>query len=288
MFGRRLLCCTTAWFAVPLLVGVFSNIAAAQAARPPQGKPAAEEPLPWTFDVQTDKMTDQRTLTAISTVRLAPGSPYIYRLTLRCDGREGTATVGAWTTKGAPAGQMLARPIPFEVKNVTAFANRANYASVRQVRYRQDGKDVSGFLLEPTESENIGAVELGAIALDNDRVIYTTDLGKTVKGMTREQAVAFFGPASSETGTQLVYEDVARGTTDGPIRVTLLLEAGKVTDATVRWHLPMLTIRTPRDLPATRWLLADVFPEEVVEFPFSVLSSDERRAILKMCFPSQK
>ena len=118
-------------------------------------KPTATEPAPWTLDVQTDKLTDRKTLTATASVRLAPGSPFVYQLALKCDGTQRQVTMATFDSTYAPSVPMAPRAIPFKFD--TLLPGTGKPTTFAAFRSRIDDGKVGDYELIPV-SANVGQV----------------------------------------------------------------------------------------------------------------------------------
>jgi hypothetical protein len=147
----------------------------------------------WTLATTTDKMTDKSNLTASVRSKASPNSPYVYELSLKCDGRERAATIGTYEESSGEA-----REIPWKTTALQGYA-------------------------------------LGPI----------TSLGLRLR---------IDDASPDEDYLKPVYTNVGR--------ITSFLDS----------------------MPAKRLVIADVFPDEQVEFRFDSLSAQQRTSIHNACF----
>jgi len=236
-------------FVLYLGVGVAFTTVVAQQLTPAEGEMAKT----WSTTLDVDKLTDKRVFTVTATAHADENPAHIYQLTITCDGGPRNVTLSAWSTTGAPAGKMNARPIEWESRIVTAGGNVTtrdaktgaphafspvvqNEVSVpKAIRFRIDSAAVAVSRLERA-SDNVGLLSLSDL--------FTTD-----------------APRVDSSGALTAQQERALGRLQA-------LSSGDALTAT---------------LPKARLLVADVFPNETVEFRFDVLTPDARSALRKMC-----
>lgn len=240
------------------------------------------------FAVEADKMTDKKTLTATAVVSVPQNDTHQYQFEMKCDGALQSVTISAYDN-GRPRSiewdvlvSVTGGP-SFRLNTDGSFRNNSTpvvgaESATKPFRYRIDSAPAeSGSLVQ--RYTNGGEAK----AMFQSRLIERHD--DSLKGLTTSQAIARIGDADrgvqSSVGNSrrlfydakhLSYPDVSR---------TVVLDNEVVTDVIV-------TSEAAPSLPTTRIIVADLFPDEVAEIPFNVLTPISRTTIQTMCFATSR
>jgi TonB family protein len=217
----------------------------------------AQQPIPaeremlktWRMKLDVDKLTDQQVLTATATVLESPNSPHVYQLTLRCAGTDTQMNLSTWDTRDAPVGMMNPRPMLWQT----------------QVRQTGGPKFSPGGINQstPIVQREVALPKSFRYRIDSANATSST-LSQVADNIGRVQMTDIFNvdPHQIDSGGALSSEQER---------------------ALARFSDALSGVSPTLMLPTTRLLIADVFPDETVEFPFSTLTSDDRSTMGKMC-----
>jgi len=212
---------------------------------------SAVEPEPttssaWSVSTQIDKLTDRETLKAVTRAVVPDNIRLQYELTLRCDGQTRVAHLGVFEDIGAG---VVPRMLPFETR-----VSGDSVIALKRFSFRHDS----------------GAVQSGTLVGGHGQDANTAAWGEwTVTFQDESARISSWNTsvANARAG-KVAYIDAHTG-------------AGRTTPwATLLQLRPDIST-----VPPTRLVVADVFPNETVEFSFSTLTSAERGAIESACFP---
>ena len=239
------------------------------AAEPAGAGKAASDNSRWELSFGVDPMTDRRTLRAVTLAAPSERSPYVYRLATKCDGE-----YAQWSLAAFDAGK--GRPLPFEL-SVTG----ASPVMSRGFRYRFDDSPQESSILVQTDYANEGRVE-DRLLLKLSETRFST--GHALLGQSTEQVKASVGESKNigpwrpsgvgESGTRWSYGNLPPFFAP---KLDVVFKEGVVAEVTER----RVTV-----LPKQRLLVADVFPDETVEFSFASLSDADRTTLATTCFPA--
>jgi len=215
----------------PALNRVAATPSADGSTTPPERAPAANrQPVAsdspptaaaasWVLKTDVDRLTDRETLTASSTVPLSEESPYLYKLTLKCDGTSRQVTVATFERLDLSDGATLPRAIEFD----TDVRETGSAQYVEGVRVPNVAAVSFAWFKSRVDEQEPETYQLVPV-LDN--------VGKVVHPLSRALG-DFFG----------------------------------------------------NSLPENRLVIANVFPDEQVEFRFDQMTEPERMALQGSCFP---
>lgn len=165
----------------------------------------AQSGTEWGMSIDTDKMTDRKTLIATASTQVSDVRSPAYQLELRCDGKVQQVSIATFDATGA-------------------------------------GRDISWQTetFSPERARSLGVLTLSAVTVSSVGFRYRVDDAPAQRAVLAQQRYA-------NAGTSRILPDA---------------------------------------LPSKRLLVADIFPDETVEFSFTALTQGERDAIQKMCFPA--
>jgi hypothetical protein len=292
---------------------------------------------PWTVTVNTDKMTDNKVLTASILAANGEHPSLKYELALSCDGSSVNVTLT--TFNGTQP-----RPIPWNVTRTASGGRVHTYETdpiivrdsvTKSFRYRIDGGAVgSGEVVQ--QHTNGGRISSAALLFDAPISGPTMVKLSTLVGHPQEEVQHLFEasgegylperqytnagrPISMRPGfrdesycksagapytavngnivpgvdcgpkdSPWVFYNVNRSSLGSVYKLVLTWRDGKLESVTPEgFDLRVESKPLPRTLPQTRLLIADVFSDETVEFPFNNLTATQRSTMQSMCFPEK-
>jgi hypothetical protein len=250
----------------------------------------------WNMTLDTDKLTDKKMLTSIATVRVSDASPFFYQFTMKCDGLLQSINISTFEGSSNP------RPIPWQATvtqtqsggQVHTFSAdpvivREHATVTKPFRYRIDSDNINGDTLIQRYG-NAGQTTSMFTGPINDLVTVkmATLIGHSQAEVQKllDSGISSLRNPVKKLSTQTWQASFEVGIQE---RTFVLTWRDDATLASVSPDDAVMTARTVviPQLPKTRLLIADVFPGETVEFSFSVLTTEARSALQKMCFPPQ-
>jgi hypothetical protein len=201
----------------------------------------------WSVSSQVDKLTDRETLKAVTRAAVEDNPKLVYELTLRCDQQTRATSLAMFEDQGF--GVLAPRMLPFETR-VTGDS----MGEYKKFSFRHDSGAVQSGMLMGREGPDANTA-----AWDELTVTFRVESARIASWNTTV--------ANARAG-KVAYVDAHTG-------------AGRSTS----WADLLLLRPHVLTMPLTRLVVADVFPNETVEFSFSTLTSTERGVIESACFP---
>jgi len=201
---------------------------------------------PWSVSAQVDKLTDRETVKAVIRAVVSDNPKLLYELTLRCDESTRVASLAAFEDVGLG---VLPRMLPLETR-VTGDS----IVQYKEFSFRHDSGAAQRGMLVGGHGQDANTAAWNELTVTFRVESARIDSWNTTVAEARAGKVAYI---DAHTG------------------------AGRSTS----WASLLQLRPHVLTMPSARLVVADVFPNETVEFSFSTLTATERGAVESACFP---